>query len=142
MSTPGAAVAPYQGSAPATSSVVSPSAVSSPKSNATFALGEILKTVLHKVPAFASENDLDNAINVVDSWVKSSIPSSEVPAIFMDNARAAKEDVTQRTPPGGAVANIVTGPVLDYSKLAQAILAEQRKYQQQVEGGSTSSESK
>lgn len=137
MSTPGTAIASYsQGAAPANSPAVEPSAVSTPKSNAVFQLGEVLKTVLHKSLTFSNENDLDAAIGVVDSFVKTMIPAAEMPAIFMEGARAVKEDVTQRIPPGGAVANVVSGPVLDYSKLAQAILAEQRKYQA-VEGDAT-----
>ena len=95
-----------------------------------------MKTVFHNTPAFSSENDLDNAINVVDSFVKAFIPGGEMAAIPTDGARAVKEDVTLRTPPGGAVANVVSGPVLDYSKLAQAIIAEQRK-QQALESDNT-----
>jgi anionic cell wall polymer biosynthesis LytR-Cps2A-Psr (LCP) family protein len=139
MSTPGTAVVSYSpGSAPAERPIVEPSAVSSPKSNAVFQLGEVLKTVLHKTLAFSNENDLDAAVNTVDSFVKTFIPVAEMPAIFMEGARAIKEDVTQRIPPGGAMANVVSGPVLDYSKLAQAILAEQRKYQATIEGDKTS----
>lgn len=132
MSTPGAALAPYnQGS----TDVLTPSAVSSPKTSAIMQLGEVLKTVLHKsVGVFHSENDLDAAVNIVDDFVRAMLGSADTSAVMTDAFRAAKEDVTMRTPPGGAVANVVTGPVLDYSKLAQAILAEQRKYQIENEG--------
>lgn len=137
MSTPGTAVAPYnQGSAP--DKVVEPSAVSSPKTSSIVQLGEVLKTVLHKsVGVFSSENDMDAAVNIVDDFVRSMTAGSDLGGIMTDTFRAAKEDVAQRIPPGGAVANVSTGPQLDYSKLAQAILAEQRKYQ--IENGSGTS---
>jgi hypothetical protein len=133
MSTPAsAAVAPYEGALAADKSVVTPSAVSGPKASAIFQLGEVLKTVIHRTQTFAGEADMDNAMNVIDSFVHAFVPSHEMMALMTGDQRAAKEDVSLRTPPGGAVANVVTGPVLDYSKLAQAILAEQRKYQAEI----------
>lgn len=137
MSTPGSAVAPYnQGS----TDVLTPSAVSSHKSDAIHALGEVLKTVIHKsVGVFSTENELDAAVNIVDGFVRAMIPEGSISALVSEGARAMKEDVSQRTPPGGAVAaNVMSGPVLDYTKLAQAILAEQRKMQPEI-GGSASS---
>lgn len=128
MSTPGGAVAPYAtGAAPA--QVVIPTAVSSAKSSATFALGEVLKTVIHNSRAFLTENDLDKAVSVVDDFVKTMVPGNEMSALVTGAERAAKEDVTQRVAPNMTAA-VVTGPQLDYTKLAQAILAEQRRLTQ------------
>jgi hypothetical protein len=128
MSTPGTAVAPYQGSAPPDKGV-SASAVSSAKSSAVFSLGQVLKTVIMKAQVFAHENDLDNAIRTVDDFVRAFVPGGEMPALLTGAEYAAKEDVTQRIPPGGAPVNVSTAPQMDYAKLAQAILAEQRKMQ-------------
>lgn len=131
MSTPGGVVATTQG----TTKTVEPSAVSDGQSSAVFALGQVLKTVLHKMPIFSVESDLDNAINVVDKWVSAFVPGSAMAALVTGDERAPKEDVSQRIPPGGPVANIYSGPQLDYAKLAQAILAAQKE-QGQVTNGS------
>jgi hypothetical protein len=141
MSTPGGAIAPYQ-TGQVSTEPVSPSAVSSAKSGAVFALGEVLKTLLHNaVGAFHTEGDLDAAIRVVDKFVGAHVPGSEMDALLTGDQRAPKEDVTKRIPPGGVVQPVITGPVIDYQALAKAILAEQQKYQAQtqtqVEGGPT-----
>lgn len=121
MSTPSTTVA-IQG----TNATVTPSAVSSASSGAIFALGEVLKTILHKLPVFSVESDLDAAINVIDKWVGSSVSNGELSALLTGAERAAKEDVSLRIPPGGAAPNIYSGPQLDYAKLAEAILAAQK----------------
>jgi hypothetical protein len=126
MSTPGTQVAAYSQGVVSTEPV-DPSAVSSAKSGAVFALGEVLKTVLHKLPVFSVETDLDNAISVINKFVSAFVPGGEMDALVTGAERAVKEDVSQRIPPGGVVPNVYTGPQLDYTKLAQAILAEQRK---------------
>jgi len=123
------AVSPYTNGG----TVVSPSAVSSAKSAAVFNLGEMLKTVVHKMPSLHTEAEVDNAVNVIDAFVRAFVPNSEMVALRTGEERAAKEDVSLRVPPGG-VPTVVSGPVLDYAKLAQAILAEQRKLQE-VESG-------
>jgi hypothetical protein len=137
MSTPGGAVAPYtQGSATPPAPVVydgpppvvEPSAMSSAKSSAVFRLGQVLKTVIHNSRSFLSENDVDAAISVVDSFVGAFIPGGELAALVTGVERAAKEDVSQRVAPG-MTQQVMGGPVLDYQKLAQAILAEQKRLQ-------------
>jgi hypothetical protein len=142
MSTPGATIAPYQ-TGQVSTEPVSASAVASAKSSTLFGLGEVLKTLLHNaVGAFHTEGDLDAAIAVVEKFVGAWVPGSEIAALLTGDQRAPKEDVTKRIPPGGVVQQVVQGPVIDYSALAKAILAEQQKYQQsqsqtQVEGGTT-----
>jgi hypothetical protein len=129
MSTPAGAIAPYQGpSDQAPVATVEPTATSSGKSSAVFKLGEVLKTIIHNSRSFLSENDVDAAINVVDSFVGAFIPGGELPALLTGAERAAKEDVSQRVAPG-MTQQVMGGPALDYQKLAQAILAEQKRLQ-------------
>ena len=130
---PGAQVAPYNQGAPAPA-VITPTAVASNRSSAVFQLGQMLKTVIHNSRVFANEADLDNAVNVVDKFVGAFVPGSELPALLTGDERAAKEDVTQRVAPNTSA--VVTGPVLDYTKLAQAILNEQER--RGLTGGSAS----
>ena len=130
MSTPGGALAPYSQVPPpaAPVDVVTPTAVSTAKSSAVFRLGEVLKTVIHNSRSFLSEPDVDTAINVVEDFVSAFVPGGELTALFTGAERAAKEDVSQRVAPG-MTRQVVGGPVLDYQKLAQAILAEQKRLQ-------------
>jgi hypothetical protein len=130
MSTPSGVVTPYATQAPVTPAVpvVEPAAVSSAKSGAVFRLGEVLKTVIHNSRSFLSEPDVDAAVNVVDSFVQAFVPGGELAALFTGAERAAKEDVSQRVAPG-MTQQVTGGPVLDYQKLAQAILAEQKRLQ-------------
>jgi hypothetical protein len=129
MSTPAGAVAPYQGpSSSAPVATVEPTAISSGKSSAVFKLGQVLKTIIHNSRSFLSENDVDAAINVVDSFVGAFVPGGEIAALATGAERAAKEDVSQRVAPG-MTQQVMGGPVLDYQKLAQAILAEQKRLQ-------------
>jgi hypothetical protein len=126
MSTPaGATIAPYSTAQSPANPPVNPAAVSSGKSSAIYALGEVLKTMIHKTLAFSTESDLDNAVRIVDKFVGAFVPGSEMSALLTGDARAAKEDVSLRVPPQGAA--VISGPVLDYTKLAQAILAEQKR---------------
>ena len=110
-------------------SVLEPSATVSPLSIATVSVGEILKNLVHYSQGYHTENLTDAALASIKSWVDHSI-GNEKSAINMGETRAAKEDVSLRVPPGGfAPANVMAGPVLDYTKLAQAILAEQARLQ-------------
>lgn len=83
--------------------------------------------MIHNSRAFHSENDVDNAVNTVDAFVNAFVPDAEMPALLTGAERAAKEDVTLRIPPGGVMTQVVTGPVIDYVKLAEAIVAVQRR---------------
>lgn len=140
MATPAGAVAPYtqsstQGSAVSTAPVT-PTAVATPKTSAVSKVGEILKTLIHNSGAFLREADVDGAISAVESFVKELVPASEAPAVATGEARAPKEDVTTRTVPGSLPTAATAGATLDYTKLAQAILAEQQKL---TTGGSSTS---
>lgn len=107
--------------------VSSPPRVSSPSPGAVFRLGELLKTLLHQsVGVFKNENDLLRALTVVDDFVRAFVPGSAMAALVTGDEQAAREDVSQRTPP--TMSNPATAyPGLDYARLAQAILAAQRE---------------
>lgn len=110
------------------SPVVEPASVSSPKDIAVFGLGEVLKTLIHNAGAFSAENDVLKAVGAVDNFLQhftGGINPATVNAL--GDMRASVEDVSQRIPPGGYPAVVQQGITLDYTKLAQAILAEQQK---------------
>lgn len=132
MSTPNGAVVPVTNGG---NDVVSPSAISGPKPAAVHGLGEVLMTLIHRTNAFHSEDDQLKADNAVRAFVNAHVSDSERASFDPGDTRAAREDVSLRTPPGGAPAAVYTGPVLDYTKLAQAILAEQQKAQNAVTSG-------
>lgn len=133
----GGAVAPFQPGGAAVP-VVSPTAIASGKSTAVFAFADVLKTVVHALPmAFHSESGIEAADAAIDAYVGAHVPASEMSAILTGDERAPKEDVSLRIPPGGGVqGQVLTGPVLDYAKLARAILMEQAKMQQKAVEGS------
>lgn len=131
MSTPNGAVVPVTNGG---GNVVQPSAISGPKPAAVHGLGEVLMTLIHRTNAFHSEDEQIAADNAVRAYVDAHVSSSDRASFDPGDTRAAREDVSLRTPPGGAPA-VYTGPVLDYTKLAQAILAEQQKAQNAVTSG-------
>jgi hypothetical protein len=143
MSTPGGAVAPYtSGSPPSPSGVIEPTAVSTPRSAAVHALGGVLKTMIHNGRMFVNEKDIDDAMNVVDTFVGAFVPGAELPALLTGAERAVREDVSQRIPPGGAPAPAAyAGPAIDYAKLAEAIVAVQRRQAAIETGNNTPGES-
>ena len=122
---PGAFLAPAEPREPDV--VVMPSAVAQAQPSAVFALGEVLKNLVRLSRAFHSENDEDNAMNVIDKFVKAFASPSDMRALATGDQRAPKEDVSLRVPPGGAAVSIATGPVIDYSALAKALLDEQQR---------------
>lgn len=131
MSTPnGGAVATYSPD----NGVVSPSAISGPKPAAIHGLGEVLMTLIHRTNAFHSEDEQLKADNAVRAFVDAHVSDSERQSFDPGETRAAREDVSLRTPPGGAAPAVVAGPVLDYAKLAQAILAAQKEQAQVTSG--------
>lgn len=135
------AVAPYPASDPpsvlsgqvVSGPVITPSAVAGPKAAAVHALGEVLKTMIHMSHYFATENLQDAALVTVDKFVGAFTTSSELSAIKTGDERAAKEDVTKRIPPGGAMQMPSNAPAIDYMKLAEAIVAVQQRSQQAIE---------
>lgn len=132
MSTPdGGAVAPYRSD---DQDVIAPTAISGPKPAAIHGLGEVLQTLIHRTNAFHSENEQDAASQAVRDFVDAHVSDADRRSFDPGDVRAAKEDVSLRTPPGGAAPAVVAGPVLDYAKLAQAILTAQREQGQVTDG--------
>lgn len=133
MSTPdGGAVAPYRPDDDV--ATVEPTAISGPKPAAVHGLGEVLMTLIHRTNAFHSEDEQIKADNAVRAYVDAHVSDSDRRTFDPGDTRAAREDVSLRTPPGGAAAAVVAGPVLDYAKLAQAILAAQKEQGQVTNG--------
>lgn len=106
---------------------VYPSAVAGQTPSAVFKLGQVLKELIHAVPAaFAGENDLLAAVSSVDEFIKAFVPAAALPALLTGEQRAPVEDVSKRIPPQG-VAYVVPSnlPVIDYDKLAMAMVKAQ-----------------
>jgi hypothetical protein len=82
--------------------------------------------MIHQSHYFATENLQDAAMTAVDKWVSAHATASELSAVLTGDERAAKEDVTQRIPPGGPMAR-PAGPTIDYRLLAEAIVAAQER---------------
>jgi hypothetical protein len=130
MTTPPRAPAPYRPVPPSQagdSGVVVPSAIAQAKPSATFALGGILRKLIDHSLAFASENAKLAAHQVVDDFINSHVGFQEMQALATGEERAPVEDVTKRVAPGGAPQLQLPSAPLDYTKLAQAILAEQAR---------------
>jgi hypothetical protein len=108
-----------------TDAAVEPSAIASPVASAAVAVGEILKQLVLHSFGFHTENQTDAAISSIEKWVSGTVGSA-INALDTSQIAASKEDVTLRVPPGGPAATVLAGPVLDYQKLAEAILAAQQ----------------
>lgn len=124
---PGAFLAPAEPQQRSLAQIVEPTAVAQAQPSAVFALGEVLKFLIHNSRAFHTENAQDDAMNTVDKFVRAFTTSSDMQALSTGEERAAKEDVTLRTPPGGAPAVSMTGPAINYAALAKALLDEQER---------------
>jgi hypothetical protein len=107
--------------------VVTPTAVATGKSSAVHDMGQVLKHLISNSHYFPNENAVDEAMNTVDRFVNSFVPAQEFKALLDGTERAAKEDVTKRTPPGGPMPVLQAAPAIDYDKLATALLAAQRR---------------
>lgn len=122
------------------SGVVRPAAIASGNHSATHALGQVLMDLVHRAGVYTSETDLHAAEAVVSAWVKSVVPLSAVAALVTGDERAPKEDVTKRVPPGGLPAiPVTTAPAIDYDRLADALLAAQRRSAQQMQAAQAKS---
>lgn len=127
------AIEPSGVSSPAPT-VVNPTAMAGPVHSATWALGEVLKEIIHKGGVYLTENALHEAEAIVSAWVKSVVPLSAVAALSTGDERAPREDVSKRIPPGGlpAIPVVTTAPAIDYDRLAEALLAAQQRSQAQL----------
>lgn len=116
MSTPDTAPVPY------TEGTVRASAVAGPQPAAAFALGGVLRDLVHRSGAYHSEGDQDAAIVAVNKWVSAQVSASDKRALAVGDEHAPKEDVSQRTPPGGAFVAVSNVPAIDYDRLAAALV--------------------
>lgn len=115
--------------------VVQPSAMASRLQAATVALGEVLKEVVNRSGSYLTEEGLRLAEQAISDWVGASVPLRAMDALDTEANRAAREDVSQRIPPGGAPAVVMqAAPSIDYDRLAQAILAAQAARMAQAVG--------
>jgi hypothetical protein len=69
---------------------------------------------------FPTEDLTNAAVASVEKWV------GDTSGMDTENARAPVEDVTQRVPPGYGGPPATTGAVIDYDKLAAAIVKAQK----------------
>lgn len=113
--------------------VVTPSAIAGPVGSAVFAIGQVLKDIIHNSGSYRNENDVLAALGAVDSLVNAFLKDSERPAVATGEERAPIEDVSLRKPPPGyTVPGPVVNQVIDYDKLAAAIVRMQMQYAPQV----------
>jgi hypothetical protein len=111
-------------------SVIQPSAMAGPVASAIFGLAQVLKDVIHNGRVYHSENDVLAALDSVDQFVHAFVKPSEEPALVTGTERAPVEDVSLRTPPPGMTGMVPAGPVIDYDKLAMALVRAQMAAQQ------------
>lgn len=106
---------------------IAPTAVAQQIPSAVFAIGAVLKDLIHSSRAFHSENQVLEAYKAVDTFLKAFVPASALPALMTGDERAAVEDVTKRIPPQGVAFAVPTNlPVIDYDKLALAMVRAQQ----------------
>lgn len=109
--------------------VVSPAATANGSQSAVFGLAQVIKELIHGTPqAFTSEIQALNALTSVDKWVKAHVPVSALNAVRDGTERAEIEDVSKRPAPNGVSYSIpTTAPVIDYDKLAEAMVRAQMR---------------
>lgn len=108
---------------------IEPSAVAKQVPSAAFAIGQVLRDLIHSSGAFKSENQILEAYKAVDTFMKAFIPASALPALMTGDERAPVEDVSKRIPPQGIAFSTPTNvPAIDYDKLALAMVRAQAQY--------------
>jgi hypothetical protein len=106
--------------------VVQPTAIIDPKSETVHALAGVLETlVLKSLGSFHSETEQDAAMTAIRNWERQQVNQSTLNAMREESpSRAAKEDVSLRTPPSNLPLPVTAlGQPIDYAKLAAAIVA-------------------
>jgi hypothetical protein len=98
-----------------------------PVASAVFALGNVLKDVIHNGRVYTSEPDVLSALSVVDDFISAFVKHSEMPALATGDERAAVEDVSLRPTPPGMPSIPVNTPTIDYDKLAAALVRAQQE---------------
>lgn len=107
-----------------TGEVIQPKAMAGPVASAVYALGHVLKDVLHGAHIYKNESEILKAFDTIDQFVNAFVKGSELPAVVQPTDRAKVEDVSQRIPPNGIPAPAAS-PGIDYDKLAAALVKAQ-----------------
>jgi hypothetical protein len=113
---------------------VNPSAIAQQVPSAAYGIAQVLKDLIHSSRAYHSENQVLEAYKAVETFMKAFIPASALPALLTGDERAPIEDVSKRIPPSGVAFSVPTNvPVIDYDKLALAMVRAQAAYQAEVQ---------
>lgn len=119
MSTPAGALAPTT----IPGEVVTPAAVVGPLAFPAHDFLATVKTLIHRSGAFHNEDDLKDALASVDNYERAVLKSDHQHVVSEGDA-APHEDVTMREAPRtGSVPVPSNAPQIDYSRLAQALMA-------------------
>lgn len=104
--------------------VVEPTAVIDPMSEAVHSVAGVLHHLVKNSGAFHSEKDQDAAHEALHQWERAQVSSSQLQALLNEHGGlAAKEDVTTRVPASVGLPQTAAGAPIDYNKLAAAIAA-------------------
>jgi hypothetical protein len=102
---------------------VLPPAVS-PDADAGHGFVNVVRKLAHIPTAFHSEDERLAALDALTTYERSILGSAHA-GVIQETDHAPVEDVSLRVPPGGAPMPVVTGPTIDYDKLAAAIVRAQ-----------------
>lgn len=107
------------------SSVVSPTRTIPKEPYSSHGFFNVIRDIVHRGNVYHSEVDQNAALDAIDKHEQHQL-AENLPYVISDTDRAGREDVTLRTPPGGAVLpNAVATQGIDYDKLAAAIVRAQ-----------------
>lgn len=114
--------------------VVQPSAVTGPKPAAVHGLAQVLKEMVHGLPAvFHTENDQLAAANAIDDYVNAHVTQNDLRGIDTSEVRAPVEDVSKRVAPNQTAYVVPQNvPAIDYDRLAEAMFRVQQANAQQA----------
>lgn len=135
------------GNQPITGKIIVPGSVNDSGTNVpaedlmTHQFFNVLRHVVRHVP-FVNEDELHTALELVDSFEQRNL-SVPVSHVITNDDVAKREDVRLRQAPHiGSALVPVSGPPLDYNKLAAALLAQQQQMHQNrpPEGGEGTTE--
>jgi hypothetical protein len=102
---------------------VLPPAVS-PDADAGHQFVNVVRQLAHIPTAFHSEAERIAALEALTAYERSILGSAHA-GVIAETDHAPIEDVSLRVPPGGPPLPVVTGPTIDYDKLAAAIVRAQ-----------------
>src|SRR5713101_2956653 len=105
--------------------VITPDAVLDPASVPAHAFFNVMRDLVHRA-VYHTELEKNAALDVVDTFERRFIPVQDRKYVVLETDMAGREDVSQRVPPRGGHAPLPSNvPVIDYARLAAAIVAAQ-----------------